>query len=74
MDREELKDFVEINDTSFFYDGNEYYIFLLNNGYNVGEYGKEENQVFKTFDDMIKEWKIAGKSLEIILDKIELNY
>lgn len=74
MTREELKDFVEINDTSFFYNGNEYYIFLLNDGYNVGSYDDEESEVFKEYDDMLKEWKIDGKVLETILDKIELNY
>ena len=74
MTREELKDFVEINDTSFFYNGNEYYIFLLNDGYNVGSYDVEESKVFKEYDDMLKEWKIDGKTLETILDKIELNY
>lgn len=74
MTREELKDFVEINDTSFFYNGNEYYIFLLNDGYNVGSYDDEETKVFKNYDDILKAWKIDGKSLETILDKIELNY
>lgn len=74
MTREELKDFVEINDTSFFYNGKEYYIFLLNNGFNVGNYDVEESEIFKEYDDMLKEWKIEGKTLETILDKIELNY
>lgn len=74
MTREELKDFVEINDTSFFYNGNEYYIFLLNNGYNVGEYNKEEGLVFKNFDDMIENWNIKDKPLKKLLDKIKLNY
>ncbi|MCR6515307.1 hypothetical protein M4I33_10550 [Clostridium sp. LY3-2] len=74
MTRKELKDFVEINDTSFFYNGKEYYIFLLNDGFNVGCYDDDKSKFFKEYDDMLKEWKIEGKSLGTILDKIELNY
>ncbi|WP_194190811.1 hypothetical protein [Clostridium chrysemydis] len=74
MTREELKDFVEINDTSFFYNGREYYIFLLNDGFNVGCYDDDKSELFKEYDDMLKEWKIEGKSLGTIVDKIELNY
>lgn len=74
MKVEDLKEFTMINDTSFFLDEKEYYIFLLNDGYNVGEYGKEENQIFKTFDDMLNNWKIKNKPLKELLDKIELNY
>lgn len=73
MTREELKDFVEINDTYFFYNGKEYYIFLLNDGFNVGCYDDDKSELFKGYDNMLKEWKIEGKSLEMILDKIELN-
>ncbi|WP_404988179.1 hypothetical protein [Clostridium culturomicium] len=74
MTREELKDFVETNDTSFFYNGNEYYIFLLNDGFNVGSYKNDQSKLFKEYDNMLKEWKIEGKALETILNKIELNY
>lgn len=75
MKAEDLKEFVQINDTSFFYNGKEYYIFLLNDGYNVGCYNNDnESKVFKTYQDMIKEWEIEGKVFETILDKIELNY
>lgn len=73
MKAEDLKEFTLLNDTSFFLNGNEYYIFLLNDGYNVGNYSDEESQSFETFDDMLENWEIEGTLLKDLLDKIELN-
>lgn len=73
MKADDLKEFTLLNDTSFFLNGNEYYIFLLNDGYNVGNYNDEEIQSFETFEDMLENWKIEGTLLKDLLDKIELN-
>ena len=73
MKADDLKEFTLLNDTSFFLNGNEYYIFLLNDGYNVGNYNDEESQSFETFEDMLENWKIEGTLLKDLLDKIELN-
>ena len=73
MKADDLKEFTLLNDTSFFLNGNEYYIFLLNDGYNVGNYNDEESQSFETFEYMLENWKIEGTLLKDLLDKIELN-
>ena len=81
MKIEDFKEFTLLNDTSFFLSGKEYYVFLLNDGYNVGQYDNEDSILFgkyksndENFKDMIENWIIEGKSLKELLDRIELNY
>ena len=82
MTIEEFEEITIINDLSFYLNGIEYFIFLLNDGYHVGRYDKEdEYEVFgkgkdydKDFEDMIGNWIIDGKPLKELIDKIEINY
>ncbi|NEZ46506.1 hypothetical protein FDF74_04655 [Clostridium niameyense] len=70
------------NDLSFFYRDKEYFIFLLNDGYHVGQYDDESNEkvfgkykdIDKNFNDMIENWFIEDKLLKNIINEIKINY
>lgn len=82
MTIDQFKENTLTNDLSFFYKNKEYFIFLLNDGYHVGEYHNESNtmvfgkrkDVDKDFNDMIENWIIEGKSLKNIINQIKINY
>lgn len=82
MTIDQFKENTITNDLSFFYHDKEYFIFLLNDGYHVGQYNNESNnRVFgkhkdidKDFNDMIENWIIEDKSLKNIINEIKMNY
>lgn len=79
-----VEDFKEISitsDVSFNFNGKEYFIFLLNDGYNVGQYDNNLDLVFgkyksidENFSDMFENWIIEGKPIKELLNEIEINY
>lgn len=70
---DELYDITICNDLTFEYNDKRYVICLLNDGYNVGEDGNDDNDnVYKTFDDMIENWIIEDKKLKEIVKDIKV--
>lgn len=82
MTIDNIKEITMLNDISFNYKDKEYFIFLLNDGYNVGQYGNESKDITfgkhknaeENFNDMIENWIIDGDPLIKLIDKIQINY
>ncbi|MDU6113812.1 MAG: hypothetical protein E6649_05315 [Paeniclostridium sordellii] len=73
MSLDELYDVTMCNDLTFKYNDKCYVICLLNDGYNVGEDGNDDNdKVYKTFDDMIDSWIIQDRKLKDIVKDIKV--
>ncbi|MBC8581605.1 hypothetical protein [Zhenhengia yiwuensis] len=70
---QQLKEETETNDIVFRYQAKEYVICWFNGIYHCGESGNDDSDVeFKTYEEMLEEWKINNKLLKDILSKIEL--
>lgn len=72
MKLEQLKYQSETDDITFNYKDKEYVICLLKDKYYAGESGKEDDNVFNSFDDMANKWIIQGNKLKDIIEKIEV--
>lgn len=80
MDLEDFKEYVIINDVSFKYKNKEYFIFLFEKSFTVGEYGSDKHTIFGESDDlydnmndMLNKWMFGQKALKDIVNDIEVE-
>ncbi|KAI3349042.1 hypothetical protein JW813_05090 [Clostridium botulinum] len=80
MDLDDFKENVLTDDIAFKYKGKEYFIFLFDKSFTVGEYGTEKDlkfgkyeDIYKNRDDMFNNWKFGSLVLKDIVNCIEID-